>query len=509
MERRRDRAVDPVPVSRHRLTPATPRASIRTQLWASVFAPALVILIGLLLRIGMLGIDTRFHPDEALFATQARLITHHGDHLLRETDLDKPPLTFYVTALSFAALGPTEFAARLPNVLASGASLAVLYALSRSLYRRRAVALVAALLWSLSPFDLAFAATAFTDVQATLWTLVAALFAARGRWGWAGIAAALIAASKPTALLFLPLIVALGLAREASEDWRPGDVLRRLGRFAAPLAAGLALLVLWDVARAPRSFWQLGLERNNPGRFARSGEVWPRLERWLRWIDHATGSRALNLGLATGAAAGAAGQALRGNDRRTVVDWLIGGFAVAFLGWHWLIAFNTYDRYLHALIPFVLLLAARVLVMAWDRLGARTVARAALIAVVGMALLPGVAGALRGDAPVGGDQGQHTGIDALVDAINAELRGEIVYDHWLGWELAYYLGAEPAALVLYTPLPEALASDMATQAHPRYFVAPSPGHAAPWIAALDRAGVMSAIVYHDTAHGFVVYRLEH
>ena len=127
-----------------------------------------MILIGLLLRADMLGIDVRFHPDEALFAAQARLISHGGDLLLRETDLDKPPLTFYVTALSFAALNPSEFAARLPNVLASGASLAVLYALGWSLYRRRAVALVAALLWSLSPFDLAFAARPFTDVQATL-----------------------------------------------------------------------------------------------------------------------------------------------------------------------------------------------------------------------------------------------------------------------------------------------------------------------------------------------------
>ena len=491
------------------MIPTRQRATYRTQSWASVFAPALVILTGLLLRIGMLGVDARFHPDEALFAAQARLISQHGDLLLRKTDLDKPPLTMYVTALSFAALGPTEFAARLPNVLASGASGAALYALGRSLYRRRAVGLAAALLWSLSPFDLAFAATAFTDVQATLWVLVAALLAARGRWGWAGIAAALIAASKPTALLFVPLIVALGVAREASPGWRPGDVLRRLGRFVAPLAAGLALLVLWDSARTPRSFWELGFERNNPGRFIRAGEVWPRLERWLRWLDHATGSRALNVALVAGAAVGAAGQALRGRDRRILIDWLIGGFAVAFLGWHWLVAFNTYDRYLHPLIPFALLLAARVLVMAWDHLGPRPVARAAMIAVAGVALLPGTAEALRGDAPIGGDRGQHTGIDALADAIDAGLRGEIVYDHWLGWELAYYLGAEPAALVLYTPLPEALAADMARQEHPRYFVAPSPAQAAPWIAALDRAGVRSQVEYHDLAHGFVIYRLEH
>ena len=35
----------------------------------------------LLLRIATLGVDVRFHPDEALFAAQARLISHEGDWL--------------------------------------------------------------------------------------------------------------------------------------------------------------------------------------------------------------------------------------------------------------------------------------------------------------------------------------------------------------------------------------------------------------------------------------------
>lgn len=489
------------------MIPAHRQANRTIHPWASVIGPALVILIGLLLRIALLGIDVRFHPDEALFAAQARLISHHGDVFLRETDLDKPPLTFYVTALSFTALGPTEFAARLPNVLASGTSLAALYALGWSLYRQRTVALAAALLWSLSPFDLAFAAKAFTDVQATLWVLVAALLAVRERWGWAGIAAALIAASKPTALLFLPLIVALGLARNASTDWQPRDVLRRMERFAAPLAVGLALLILWDQARAPRSFWRLGFERNNPGRLIRSGEVWPRLEQWGRWLEYATGSRTLNAALAAGAAAGFARQTIRGRDRRTVLDWLIGGFGVAFLGWHWLVAFNTYDRYLHTLIPFALLLAARVLATIGGRARARPIAGAALAAVAAAAMLPSVRQALHGQAGIGGDQGRHTGIDVLANAINAELHGEIIYDHWLGWELAYYLGADPSALVIYSPLPEALADDMARQRYPRYFVAPSPDQAARWIAVLNRAGVRSEIVYQDPSHGFVIYRL--
>ena len=141
----------------------------------------------MLLRVSMLGLDVRFHPDEALFSAQARLITDQGDWLLRTTDLDKPPLTFYVNALSFRALGSSEFSARLPNVLFSSLSAAVLMAFTLALYRDRQTAILAGLLFALSPYDLAFSATVFTDVQATFWVLVACLLVARDRWLWAGL----------------------------------------------------------------------------------------------------------------------------------------------------------------------------------------------------------------------------------------------------------------------------------------------------------------------------------
>jgi 4-amino-4-deoxy-L-arabinose transferase-like glycosyltransferase len=141
----------------------------------------------------------RFHPDEALFASQARLVSQ--DWLLRGTDLDKPPLTFFVTAFSYRILGPTEFATRLPNVLFSGLGLALVYALAWSLYRDRVTAALAALLIALSPYDLAFAATGFTDIQATFWVLAAVWLAVRDRWTYAGIAAALAFAARPSALM--------------------------------------------------------------------------------------------------------------------------------------------------------------------------------------------------------------------------------------------------------------------------------------------------------------------
>lgn len=487
---------------------------------ASVFAPALVILIGLLLRIAMLGVDTRFHPDEALFAAQARLISHEGDWLLRDTDLDKPPLTLFTTALAFRALEPSEFAARLTNVLCSGINTGVLYALAYTLYRDRAVALCASLLLALSPYDLAFSATVFTDVQATLWTLMACWLAARDRWTWAGTAAALMFAAKSTTLLALPLILALGIAHNARRAWTWRAVLRRLAAFTWPLVAGVALLVLWDMSRDPRSFLDLGYQRNNPGRLVRSDELWPRLEQWRHWLSFITGSRVVNAGLTALIPAWLFAGLLSHTPPRhnlqhmskaqtTIVDGLLAGYSLAFLGWYWLIAFNTYDRYLHPLIPLLILLAARALIGLWCFTGTQ---RATLVAGVGLLtvlLLPGTITVLNGDAAIAGDQAQHTGIDTLANYLNTELASETIYDHWLGWELAYYLGPAPQVHLRHVVLPEALPADLATQINPpRYFVAPSPDHAAHWLAALHRAGINTACVYIDPTHDFIVYRLD-
>lgn len=474
--------------------------------WAPVWAPALVILAGALLRIGLLGLDMRFHPDEALFAAQARQVAQGGDWLLRGTDLDKPPLTFYVTALAFRALGVSEFAARLPNVLFSVLSLAALYALALALYRDRVVGWVAVLLWALSPYALAFSATVFTDVQATFWTLAAGALAARDRWRGAGLAAGLAFASKSNAALFVPLIVALGMVRHVQPGWQWRDGLRRLGTFGLALGTLAGLLTLWDLARAPQSFWALGVAHNNPGRLIRAAEVGPRLEQWGHWLGWATGSHGLNTALLAMIGAWLARGLGRGRSRAAALDWLIAGFGAAFLGWHWLVAFNTYDRYLHTLIPFGLLLAARALIGVWRGLGSRP-ALAILIVALVITLLPGSVDVLAGRAAVGGDQGQHTGIDRLAAELNTRLGGEVVYDHWLSWELAYYLGPETRVTLAYMPLPEALAAEMQGQTAARAFVAPSPQQAAFWLALLERAGFHSETIYHDGTHGFVIYRL--
>ncbi len=501
MERRRDRVVDAAALSLHRLS-ASPRQA-RAPLWAA----ALVVFLGLILRLSLLEQDSRFHPDEALFAAQARYLSQTGDPLLRRADLDKPPLTLYVTALSFRLIGVSEFAARLPNVLFASLTVAAVYRLAQTLYRRHLVSLLAALLSACSPYLLAFAPTVFTDVQATWWIALAALLAARGRWRAAGVSAALGMAAKTTAAWSIPLIVALGILRTA----RPGDTWRdagkRLLRFTGALAPGIALLVLWDLARWPYSFLRLDYEHNHPDRLIRSDELWPRLEQWGHWLGYLASAPVVTAILAALLTLWLARQLRRLQHRDAALDWAIAAYSLAVLGGLWLIAFNTYDRYLALLTPSLLILCGRALAEALATLPGQRLRRVAVIGLLAI-LCGSTLPTLRGDIPVGGDRTAYEGIDGLAAYLNRDLNGAIVYDHWLGWHLAYYLGEHPAVTLRYMPQPETLAQEMAACACQRYLAAPLSPQLAPWLAALGHAGVSTQQVFVSPGSRFAVYQLD-
>ena len=80
-----------------------------------------------------------------------------------------------------------------------------------------------------------------------------------------------------------------------SLDWTRRDLIQRIGVFGVVFGIGCGLLSLWDLGRAPRSFWMLNTQRNNPGRFIRSEELIPRLRAWGHWLHFATGSKVLNV----------------------------------------------------------------------------------------------------------------------------------------------------------------------------------------------------------------------
>ncbi|MFQ3536524.1 MAG: glycosyltransferase family 39 protein [Aggregatilineales bacterium] len=426
-----------------------------------------LLLIAAALRLAVLTHDVRFHPDEALYATYARRMARYGDLLLSDAPLDKPPLGLFVNALSFSMLGEGEFAARLPATYFSLINVAACCALARRLLDRRTALIVGAIM-AFSPFDLAFSGTAFHDPLLTLCCSLCALLLSRNQPFYGGAFAALALATKQSALQFLPiyaLLGAIGLRRLS---------LRTLLAFSAPILAVSLALFGWSMARAaPVDFWTLGIL--NPGalRLIRSDEVLPRLARWLTLYSQSVGFTPL---LCVGICG--VWSALKSATRPSAAILIAACGLLGTLLAYWLIAFPMYDRYLLPLIPLTALLIGCGMA-AW---------RSQLVILAALALItPFTWRTLCNEHTIGVQSEFYRGVDQLAAHINALDGAPIVYDHWLSWELRYYLGDSPRAQLIWYPSAEWLSRDVCNLPTPSYFAAPEAA-AWRWLAMLNAAG---------------------
>ena len=183
------------------------------------WAVAGVLLASILLVWHSLGDHQLFPPDEGRYAAVSGWMAEHGNWLspqLRDhLHITKPPLTYWLQAISVQVLGRTEFAVRFPSAMATTALMLALFAFARrtlgTLVATLAVGLVACM-----PLVQVVGRLAITDPMLALWwwcALCCAWFAVssgRRRAGWiAGfwIACALVGLTKGPLLLAPPAIV--------------------------------------------------------------------------------------------------------------------------------------------------------------------------------------------------------------------------------------------------------------------------------------------------------------
>ena len=463
-------------------------------------------------------LHNRFHPDEALYAYFGRLIAAGRDPLLAQVVVDKPPLALYLLGGSFALLGGSELAARLPTFFASLVSVALLYRLALQVYGP-AVARPAALLLALSPFAILFSITLFIDPLLTAFGLWGLWRAAAGRPRSAALALALAFMTKQTALFYWPLALALGLlALPAGAS--PRAALTRLRQLLLPLLGGLALAGLvvlgWDQLRqqfgAAVSFWAQGYSDNVPNRLIRSTEVPLRAAAWGELLGYVTAAPLLN-GLAALGGLGGLAAGLRRPSRAALADWLIAGYAAAYLAAYWLLAFNVWDRYLVPILPLLLLLLARGLAGLGAGLRRWRWAPAVLPSLLaGLLLLPSALTAARSGYPIGGDHGAYAGLDDAARFLNALPAGAVLYDFWLSWEWNYYL-FDSRVYVAWLPGPAALTTDLRAfgRASPRYLAVPSWESDVEARQAAQAAGFVFQLAHAafrpDGSRAFAIYQL--
>lgn len=535
--------------------------------WSPLIA---VFLLGLWLRWSLNG-TWRLGTDEALYSTWAREIASGADVWLAHTPgVDKPPLAIYPIAGSMLIYGYFEFASRFPAIIASAVSVLLLYFLAWRLYHSRLIALLAALLLALSPIAILYAPTAYADPLLTMWLLLAALLAAGGRWGWAGVAAGLAVLTKQEAPLLFALPVLLGWAGmslppagEAGGRGRPGwAVLPGLLRFAAAATlAAAGIEWLWESTRPGQaSPFALGLAHYGGVGLVSVGEIVPRLAGWwdeaLQYVFAAPPLNVLlivgGIGLALSVvryeiaggrlSVGGSGQhgesSREGADeapvdsvlrlsrqrpaaRRPASDALLLQAVTYGVLARTLVSFQMWDRYMLVAAPLLCIVLARVidalvgwLEGRWARAHAmRSYGGAVLVITLVALLMVGPVGAARaGQIPVGSDHGLYTGIDVTAQFIRQNVPpGSVIYHSDLGWQFGYYLYGVHLDFWWYPSLQWLAETAAGRASHSQYIVVPA------WddtdaIAAALRASNLVLLQVH-TAYGadgqatFVTYRI--
>jgi len=243
------------------------------QVWLLVTALALSIHLG--------GYPL-FDADEGRNAEVAREMAATNDYVLPRLDtlpyLDKPIVYFAAEAAAMEVLGPTETAARLPALLFTFATAAVLWWFGRRWWGDEE-GLIAAIVFLSMPLTLAFSRTVIFDSALAFFIVVAicAFWLAveeDRRWAilaWAAIAFGVL--TKGPVAIILPLFAAVPYAFRRK---RPGAIWSLLG-----FVAFVAIIApwVWGVMRVVPDFLQYVFvtetaQRLTTGALKRTGPPW-------------------------------------------------------------------------------------------------------------------------------------------------------------------------------------------------------------------------------------------
>jgi 4-amino-4-deoxy-L-arabinose transferase-like glycosyltransferase len=424
--------------------------------------PFIIVCAAIALRVVPLLARYPLHRDEALYGAWARLVSSGVDPLLLSAWVDKPPLVIYLLAASLRVFGASELALRLPGMIASVTCVALTYGFARQAYDRR-VALLAAIFCACSPFAILFAPTAFTDPWLTVWLLAAGWSALAGKPFSAGILMGLAVASKQQGVLAAPLVLGLMAVETGQRKGSATTSGRRqafLTRRCLPALAGFLVIFIpltyWDSLRWAKrpSFWGRSLDTYGGLRLARPQDWLRRLAAWGHQAAYLYGAQpvtgmVLALGLLPGILA------LRqcwARPRRPSLDFaqrvdiLLLAYAAGYMALHVLATFQPWDRYLLPILPLIVTLAARGLVVTWQRIKRlRHGATAQLPLGLGLACLLAWAGwtGVSGRLPVGSDHGAFDNLGRVVEFVRSRPSSALVYHHSLGWYFDFYLFDAP------------------------------------------------------------------
>ena len=229
--------------------------------------PQLVIIIALLLAAYLVVLLVRplFIPDEARYGEIAREMLASGDWIVPRLNgllyFEKPPLGYWLNALSLLIFGENGFGVRFSSLVAVGASALLVYVLGRPILRDRQTALFAVIVYittfevygvgTYGLLDSVFAATLNAGIAA-----VATALSAQGRRrpGWlvsGGICFGLAFLTKGFLAFVLPVLI---LAPWFALQRKFGFLIRR-GWIVVLAAVAIAMPWSLSIQLRESDFW--------------------------------------------------------------------------------------------------------------------------------------------------------------------------------------------------------------------------------------------------------------
>lgn len=210
----------------------------------------LIVLIASAAALFAAGMHTLSLPslDDALYARWGVEMARSGGSFtvtrMGEPEFAKPPMQFWLLAVSFGLLGENDAAARLPALLMACATLLLVFRLGRRLFDER-TGLTAAALLVVTPYFVENARRSMLDLPLAFWVCVSmTLFVEGRRRPWLHLAVAFpLAAGILTRSVLGLLPVAIMAALCLHPHWRP----RRMLPLVLGAVLGLALAATWTV----------------------------------------------------------------------------------------------------------------------------------------------------------------------------------------------------------------------------------------------------------------------
>ncbi len=180
---------------------------------AALFALAAFVFFVNLWRYGL------WEPDEARYAEIAREMIENRDYIVPHLNylayVEKPPLLYWMTTLSFHAFGINEFAARVPVALSALIGVFATFFFTLRTYGRRHAILAGAILATMPLFSV-MAQVLTTDMMLTCFTTIASFamylhWRDGGRWCWLGyVAMAMAVMTKGPVGAAIPIVAMAG-----------------------------------------------------------------------------------------------------------------------------------------------------------------------------------------------------------------------------------------------------------------------------------------------------------